>query len=127
MSFSFLGGLASLLPNYIQGQRLANQDNWQDLMNYNQTQQGQLSNLFTEVTWQPRLNMFDENALRNNLQMQSDKLDYQIKNALHPWQLGQAYAWSALTPQNMWYEPMAYSQLGGRSLRGAVGGTPSNI
>lgn len=130
MSFSFFGSLGSLLPGYIQGQRLANQDNWQDLMNYNNVQRGQLSNLFTEATWQPRMNMFYENALRNNLQMQSDKLDFQQKAMLQPWQLAQAYALSAMAPENMWYEPMAYWQMGQRSLRNAVSGTgstPANI
>lgn len=125
MSFSFLGGLANLLPGYLQGQRMANQDNWQDLMNYNQTMQGQLSNLFTEATWQPRINMFYENALRNNMQLQSDKLDFQQKDMLQPWALALPYAWSAMAGQNMWYDPVSYGQLGQRSLRGAVAGTGS--
>lgn len=67
MNFSFLGGLASLLPGYVQGQRQAIQDNWQDLMNYNQVQSGQLSNAFTEATWQPRLSMFRNSWIKDDL------------------------------------------------------------
>lgn len=68
MSFSFLGALGSLFPGYIQGQRMANQDNWQDLMNWNNVQAGQQSNLFTEATWQPRLNIAWDNALNSGFQ-----------------------------------------------------------
>lgn len=131
MSFSFLGSLASLLPGYLQGQRQANQDNWQDLMNYNQVQRGQLSNLWTLATWQPNLNMTYENALSNNLQTWSNVLDFQQKAMSQPMELGTRYGWSSLVPEYMYNDPMAYikmGQMGG--LRGAVsgaGGTPSNI
>lgn len=63
---SLLGALSSALPGYVQGQRQAVQDNWRDLEEYNKTQQGQMANLFTAATWEPRLAMF------NNARNQSD-------------------------------------------------------
>lgn len=66
---NFLGALSSLLPGYIQGRRQAIQDNWQDLQNYNNIQAGQQANAFTEATWQPRLDMFYDNARLNNLRL----------------------------------------------------------
>lgn len=64
---NFLGALSSLLPGYVQGRRQAIQDNWQDLNNYNNVQAGQLSNAFTEATWQPRLDMMGDAATNSGL------------------------------------------------------------
>lgn len=126
MSFSFLGSLASLLPGYVQGQRQAVQDNWQDLMNYNQVQSGQLSNAFTEATWQPRMNMFYENALRNNLQLQADRMNLRQMLAIQPWLEMQGLGWSLKGPENMWYDPMAYGAMGRRTVNGN-GNLPSAL
>lgn len=103
MSFSFLGSLASLLPGYIQGQRLANQDNWQDLMNYNQAQQGQLSNAFTEGTWQQRLDQFRDSTVNSNLNMLGNMMDFRTKWLYQPYQEQQAQAWSIYGP---WLAPI---------------------
>lgn len=80
MSFSFLGSLASLLPGYIQGQRMANQDNWSDLMNYNKAQQGQFSNMFTEATFQPQMDM-----------VWMDRFNKALGTAQNTWQTGLNY------------------------------------
>lgn len=98
MNFSFLGGLANLLPGYVQGQRQAVQDNWQDLMNYNQTQSGQLSNMFTEATWQPRIDMFRNAATDSALQTYGHILDARIKSILQPYQELQAGAYTYYAP-----------------------------
>lgn len=126
MSFSFLGGLANLLPGYVQGQRQAIQDNWQDLMNYNQVQSGQLSNAFTEATWQPRMNMFYENALRNNLQLQADKMNLRQMIAIEPWLEAQGLGWSYNAYRNMWADPNAYWQMAQRAANGN-GNLPSSL
>lgn len=102
MSFSFFGGLANLLPGYIQGQRMANQDNWQDLMNYNNVQQGQLSNAFTVATWQPRLNMFYANDIKNNLDLQGAFMDYRLRQAYQPYAEQNALWRSYYAPQLAW-------------------------
>lgn len=64
---NFLGALSSLLPGYIQGRRQAIQDNWQDLQNYNNIQAGQLSNAFTEGTWQQRMDMMNDAAYNSGM------------------------------------------------------------
>lgn len=102
MNFSFLGGLANLLPGYIQGQRMANQDNWQDLMNYNQVQQGQLGNAFTEATFQPRLDTFRDYAVKSNLDMNGALMDFRTKWLYQPYQEMQAQAYSTYAP---WLAP----------------------
>lgn len=103
MSFSFLGGLASLLPNYIQGQRMANQDNWQDLMNYNNVQAGQMSNAFTEATWQPRLNMAWNSAANSAFNVMNNGMQTATNYAAWPWALMNAQAQSMYAP---WTAPM---------------------
>lgn len=85
MNFSFLGGLANLLPGYVQGQRQAVQDNWQDLMNYNLAQQGQLANAFTEATWQPRMDMFQDAWLNSLLNTYGHIADARQKEILRPY------------------------------------------
>lgn len=94
MNFSFLGGLANLLPGYVQGQRQAIQDNWQDLMNYNQVQQGQLSNAFTEATWQPRMDMFQDAWLNDLLNTYGNIADARQKEILRPYNELQAGAYT---------------------------------
>lgn len=101
MSFNFLGGLARLLPGYIQGQRMANQDNWSDLMNYNKARAGQLSNLWTEATWQPHLDMTYDQSTQSALRTGNDWLTTNYNFGALPSMQNQIYAnniasyWSA--------------------------------
>ena len=99
MNFSFLGGLASLLPGYIQGQRMANQDNWQDLMNYNQVQQGQLSNLFTEATWQPRMDMFRNSWIDSHAQTYGNLENMRLSEIMRPYREQEALWYNYYSPQ----------------------------
>lgn len=74
--FGAFGALGRLLPGYIQGERQAIQDNWQDLQNYNQTQAGQIQNAFDENVLDDRIDMMGfqrDNAANqaNNLYMQT--------------------------------------------------------
>lgn len=57
-----LGAVSRTLPGYMQGYRMAVQDNWNDLNQYNQVWKGQLSNLFDEATFTPAVDMFNANA-----------------------------------------------------------------
>lgn len=98
MSFSFLGGLAGLLPGYLQGQRMANQDNWQDLMNYNQAQSGQLSNMFTGATWQPRINMFRNEWLNSDMNTAGNMMNLRANMLLQPWKEMMASAQTYYAP-----------------------------
>lgn len=65
--FGALGQVARLLPNYVEGQRQAVQDNWRDLQQYNQVQAGQLTNMATERTLPWYFNMYADMA--NNSRM----------------------------------------------------------
>lgn len=56
--FGAIGALGRLLPGYMQGERQAIQDNWQDLQNYNQAQQDQIQNAFSEATFEPAVQMY---------------------------------------------------------------------
>ena len=61
MAFNFLGGLSSLLPGYVEGREKAIRSNFQDMKDYNQVQQGQVSNLYDIAT-------FSNNVERDNIQ-----------------------------------------------------------
>lgn len=126
MSFSFLGSLAGLLPGYLNGQRMAVKDNWQDLMNYNQAQQGQLSNMFTEATWQPRIDMFTDNAWNSRMNMLGNFMDFGTKWYSWPGQLGNAYAYSMYDP---WANMMAYNNAfrQQQGMGGQFAQTPSSL
>lgn len=99
MSFSFLGSLANLLPGYIQGQRMANQDNWQDLLKYNQVQSGQLSNAFTEATFQPRLDMFRNSWIDSTAQTYGNIAQARLAELMRPYREQEALMWNYYAPQ----------------------------
>lgn len=64
---SLFSAIGRLLPGFVEGERLAVKDNWDDLKNYNDVQAGQLDNAWTEATWNPRLANVWYNALNNAL------------------------------------------------------------
>ena len=90
---SFLGGLfqsfGRLLPGYMQGERQAAQDNWNDLNQYNKAQAGQLQNMFDENAMRDRLQLLKDNVITNNFQRHAAGLDLGIKAAQTPLMLGQ--------------------------------------
>ena len=95
---SFLGGLfqsfGRLLPGYMQGERQAVQDNWNDLNQYNKVQAGQLQNMFDENVMRPRMNMVEDAARIQNSQRWAADLDLGVKAAQYPLMLGQI-GWQA--------------------------------
>ena len=90
---SFLGGLfqsfGRLLPGYMQGERQAVQDNWNDLNQYNKAQAGQLQNMFDENAMRDRLQLLKDNVITNNFQRHAAGLDLGVKAAQMPLMLGQ--------------------------------------
>lgn len=90
---SFLGGLfqsfGRLLPGYMQGERQAVQDNWNDLNQYNKVQAGQLQNMFDENAMRDRLQMLKDNAIINNFQRHAAGLGLGVTAAQTPLMLGQ--------------------------------------
>ena len=86
-----------LLPGYMQGERQAIQDNWNDLNQYNKVQAGQLQNMFDENAMRDRLQMLKDNAIINNFQRHAAGLDLGYKYMQWPlatWQIGQQTAWA---------------------------------
>ncbi len=88
---SFLGGLfqsfGRLLPGYMQGERQAVQDNWNDLNQYNKVQAGQLQNMFDENAMKHRLNILQDRAIEEGYQREAMGDDLMVKN----WQLPLVY------------------------------------
>ena len=95
---SFLGGLfqsfGRLLPGYMQGERQAVQDNWNDLNQYNKAQAGQLQNMFDENAMRDRLQMLKDNAIINNFQRHAAGLDLGVHAAQYPLMIAQT-GWQA--------------------------------
>ena len=69
MAFNFFGALGAFsraLPGYVQGERMAVQDNWNDLNQYNKVQSGQIQNAWDEAVFNPRLTReYDQAAMSN--------------------------------------------------------------
>lgn len=89
---SFLGALGAvgrLLPGYMQGERQAVQDNWNDLNQYNKAQAGQLQNMFDENVMPDRIQIAKDNAMTNNYQRWAAGFDLGVKAAQYPLMLGQ--------------------------------------
>lgn len=107
---NFLGSLGSLLPGYIQGRRQAIADNWQDLQNYNNIQQGQLNNAFTEATWQPRLDLMYDSARRSQMNTIVSGLNTGIYAAAAPGMYFQSLINSAWAPALANYNNQAQAQ-----------------
>lgn len=97
---SLLGALSRTLPGYMQGERQAVQDNWADLNQYNQVQAGQLNNMWTEATWQPRLDMMYDSAWNSKFNTFGNMLDLNTKWAWHPAAVYQGQAVSQMAPYN---------------------------
>lgn len=66
------GSIGRILPGYVEGQRNAIKDNWQDLENYNNVQAGQLANAFTEATFGNNVDMMYDAAKRSRLGLGMD-------------------------------------------------------
>ena len=78
-----------LLPGYMQGERQAIQDNWNDLNQYNKAQAGQLQNMFDENVMPDRIQIAKDNAMINNYQRWAAGFDLGVKAAQYPLMLGQ--------------------------------------
>lgn len=99
LNFNFLGALSSLLPGYLEGRRQAIKDNWQDLSNYNNVQQGQLSNAFTVATWQPRLDMFADAAYNSGFNTLNNAMNTAVRGSYFPGQVMHGNMFSHFSPQ----------------------------
>ena len=88
--FGILGNIGRVLPGYMQGYRMAIQDNWNDLNQYNQVQKGQLNNLYDEATFEPAVDMYNSNADMARLNLYNLGMQTQTNLAALPATLQQA-------------------------------------
>lgn len=87
-----------LLPGYIQGERMAVQDNWNDLNQYNQVQSGQIQNAYDEAVFNPRVNMLYDQAELSSLGVDTSRMNYDVNRAMQPGRMFQATSFSGLQP-----------------------------
>lgn len=116
MAFDFgslFTALGRALPGFVEGERLANQDNWKDLENYNSVQRGQLENAWTEATWDPRLYNTWANATNNDIMLQASGMELANRLAAQPGQQTRNWLYSDYAPS---FYPAYYE-----GLRNAVG------
>lgn len=99
---AFLGGIfgsiGQLLPGYMEGQRQAVADNWNDLSQYNQIQEGQLNNLFNMQTFDDRLAMMEDAMYRSGYQRQNDAMTLERNTTLFPGMIRAAQLQSGAMP-----------------------------
>lgn len=82
--FEFLGALGGILPGYQQGQQQAINDNWSDLLKYNQAKAGQLQNAFDEFVMPFRSNIFQDQAVLSDINKRQAGMALSQAAMLHP-------------------------------------------
>ena len=95
---SFLASAARLIPGYMNGDRLANKDNWSDLTNYNTVQKGQISNLFDIATFEDDVTRAQAAAANSVMGAKYNALSLAQAMAGHPGQMAYYNAWSQMAP-----------------------------
>lgn len=92
---SLFSAVGRALPGWIDGERLANEDNWRDLSNYNQVQAGQFDNAWTEATWPYRLDNVRMNRDNNALGLVNNQMTTALNATMYPGLNRRAGAFSA--------------------------------
>lgn len=95
----FFSSVGQLLPGYLEGQRQAVEDNWNDLNQYNQVQEGQLENLFNEQTMDERLGMMADAANNSYMGMLNNVMMLDVNRAYQPGRLAYGMTFSGYAPQ----------------------------
>lgn len=120
LNFGFLGNLSRALPGYIEGQRQAIQDNWQDLKNWNEVYSGQLGNMYANQTYPLRLSREYDLAMMSQYGREKSRGDIEQYRAYLPGAVRRAKIRGELAPvneaalfqhtMNMMRNPFLYSQ-----------------
>ena len=101
MAFNLLGTLANIgrvLPGYMQGYRMATQDNWNDFQQYNQAQAGQIRNAFDEATFNPKVRMVDYDAMNREFGTFHNAMQTALEGERFPYMLQQNEIMSQFLP-----------------------------
>lgn len=115
-----LGAVSRLLPNYVEGQRAAVQDNWRDMQQYNQAQLGQLQNMFIERTLPWKINMTADEAARSRMLANVNLMSGLEYLAGSGGRMGTALA------SNIW-APQVYESTAARTIQGQQQGPDGNF
>ena len=83
-------GLGRMLPGYMNGYQMAIKDNWNDLNQYNQVQQGQLGNMWLESSFDPMYNQLLYNTAMTQLNAQNMKRQSDVNAVVQPGLLARA-------------------------------------
>ena len=122
---NLFAAIGRALPGFVEGERLAVQDNWNDLNQYNKVQAGQLENAFTEQTFNPRMQIVYDAARNSGLGVLNNRMTTAQNWMLHPALMARNYYASLYAPQNAQLEQQMlagmYRQMPGM-LAGASGG-----
>ena len=125
--FNFLGAIGGMLPGYIEGREKAIQANWNDLNQYSGVQRQQLENLFTEATFNPRVNIQRDAAAQSRLATEQAGMQNELMQAGHPGALEAAAITGNMAPyfatQNAMLRamyPYMYGPFGGYSPYGTL-------
>ena len=95
---SLFSAVGRALPGFIEGERQAVQDNWNDLNQYNRVQAGQLENAWTEATWDPRLFNTWAQAANNDIMLQASGMELANRVAAQPGMQARAWRFSDYAP-----------------------------
>ncbi len=124
---NLFAAIGRALPGFVEGERMAVQDNWNDLNEYNKVQAGQLENAFTEQTFNPRMQIVYDAARNSGLGVLNNRMTTAQNWMLHPALMARNYYASLYAPQNAQLEQQMlagmYRQMPGMlASAGASGG-----
>lgn len=97
---NLFAAIGRALPGFVEGERMAVQDNWNDLNEYNKVQAGQLENAFTEQTFNPRMQIVYDAARNSGLGVLNNRMTTAQNWMLHPALMARNYYASLYAPQN---------------------------
>lgn len=83
---SIFSAVGRALPGYVEGERMAMEDNWRDLNEYNRVQAGQLENAWNVATWTPRLTNVRLNTENNAINRERNLMQMGLDTARYPYE-----------------------------------------
>lgn len=95
---NIFGAFGRLLPGYIQGERAAIKDNWNDLNQYNKVQAGQFQNAFDAATFNDRVSMVDHAFQNSEMGVFNNLMNMGINLARYPGDIGAADVYAQANP-----------------------------
>ena len=95
----FFSSVGQLLPGYLEGQRQAVEDNWNDLNQLNKVLSGQTENAFDLETFDERARMMRDAAERSYYNTLNDAMTLRTNVAFQPGREAYGTAYSLMAPE----------------------------